>query len=81
MEFKRLSSLITDTLPAKVIGTHKTLRLNYSQVLYGLKMQILNGDNQSERPSGLLDLVGKRKWDAWEDEKGKSKEEAILLYI
>eukprot|EP00887_Chlorella_sp_A99_P001045 scaffold14.g1045.t1 len=38
------------------------------------------GDVNTERP-GLFDLKGKAKWDAWEKNKGKSKEEAMQDYI
>ncbi|XP_023154459.2 enoyl-CoA delta isomerase 2 isoform X1 [Amphiprion ocellaris] len=48
-----------------------------------------NGDFLSEyirkldkptRP-GMLDFTGKAKWDAWEKQKGKSKEDAMNEYI
>ncbi|GAB5575599.1 acyl-CoA-binding protein [Prionailurus iriomotensis] len=34
----------------------------------------------AERP-GLLDLKGKAKWDAWNQLKGTSKEDAMKAYI
>lgn len=38
------------------------------------------GDVNTSRP-GLLDLKGKAKWDAWNERKGMSQEEAKLAYI
>lgn len=49
-------------------------------LLYGLFKQANVGDVNTERP-GLFDLKGKAKWDAWEKNKGKSKEEAMQDYI
>lgn len=48
--------------------------------LYGLYKQATVGDNTTERP-GLLDFKGKMKWQAWEDLKGMSQEEAEKQYI
>ena len=38
------------------------------------------GDVNTEKP-GMLDLKGKAKWEAWEKQKGKSKEAAQAEYI
>ncbi|KAI9570562.1 acyl CoA binding protein-domain-containing protein [Boletus coccyginus] len=38
------------------------------------------GDVNTTRP-GLIDFVGKAKWDAWEGVKGTSKEEAQKKYV
>ncbi len=38
------------------------------------------GDNNTSRP-GMLDLKGKYKWDAWDANKGISKEDAQKQYI
>ncbi|XP_034553328.1 acyl-CoA-binding domain-containing protein 7 [Notolabrus celidotus] len=48
--------------------------------LYGLYKQSVVGDINTERP-GMLDLKGKAKWDAWNSQKGKSKEDAMTAYI
>lgn len=48
--------------------------------LYGLYKQATSGDNTSAKP-GLLDFVGKAKWQAYEDNKGLSQEEAEEKYI
>ncbi|EPY52521.1 acyl-coenzyme A binding protein [Schizosaccharomyces cryophilus OY26] len=48
--------------------------------LYALFKQATAGDNNTEKP-GLLDLKGKYKWNAWEELKGKSKEDATNDYI
>lgn len=38
------------------------------------------GDNSTSKP-GVFDLKGKYKWQAWEDLKGTSQEEAEQKYI
>ncbi|XP_019729399.1 acyl-CoA-binding protein-like [Hippocampus comes] len=48
--------------------------------LYGLYKQATNGDLESERP-GILDILGRRKWDSWMGKKGLSKEEAMAAYV
>ncbi|ODQ63592.1 acyl-CoA-binding protein 2 [Nadsonia fulvescens var. elongata DSM 6958] len=48
--------------------------------LYGLYKQATVGDNNTSKP-GVFDLKGKYKWQAWEDLKGKSQEDAEKEYI
>lgn len=48
--------------------------------LYGLYKQATIGDNNTPKP-GMFDLKGKYKWQAWEDLKGKSQEDAEKEYI
>jgi acyl-CoA-binding protein len=48
--------------------------------LYALYKQALNGDNTTGKP-GLLDLKGRKKWDAWASKKGMSSEDAMKAYI
>ncbi|XP_045875856.1 acyl-CoA-binding protein [Meles meles] len=48
--------------------------------IYGHYKQVTVGDVNTERP-GLLDLKGKAKWDAWNQLKGTSKEDAMKAYI
>ena len=48
--------------------------------LYSLYKQGSAGDVQGKRP-GMLDLVGRKKFDAWETLKGKSKDQAMDEYI
>ena len=43
--------------------------------VYSLYKQGSVGDVNIDRP-GMLDFKGKKKWDAWDKQKGKSKEEA-----
>ncbi len=47
--------------------------------LYGLYKQATAGDVKGSRP-GMLDPVGRAKWDAWAARKGISGEEAKRLY-
>lgn len=48
--------------------------------LYGLYKQATVGDNTTDKP-GIMDFKGKAKWQAWEDQKGVSQEQAEADYI
>ncbi|KAM9229034.1 acyl-CoA-binding domain-containing protein 7 [Dugong dugon] len=48
--------------------------------LYGLYKQSIIGDIDIECPR-MLDLKGKAKWEAWNLQKGLSKEDAMSAYI
>ncbi|MCK6419535.1 MAG: acyl-CoA-binding protein [Aquabacterium sp.] len=48
--------------------------------IYSLYKQATAGDVEGKRP-GFTDIVGRAKWDAWNELKGKSANEAMLTYI
>ena len=48
--------------------------------LYALYKQASSGDADGKRP-GFTDMVGRAKWDAWNDVKGKSDDEAMQAYV
>jgi acyl-CoA-binding protein len=48
--------------------------------LYGLFKQATDGDASGERPGGF-DFKAIMKFDAWEKNKGKSKEQAMNEYV
>jgi diazepam-binding inhibitor (GABA receptor modulating acyl-CoA-binding protein) len=48
--------------------------------LYALYKQATKGDVDGSRP-GMMDFVGRAKWDAWNEFKGKSQDEAKEAYI
>ncbi|XP_044081171.1 acyl-CoA-binding domain-containing protein 7-like [Neovison vison] len=48
--------------------------------LYGIYKQSIVGDINIECPE-MLDLKGKAKWEAWNFQKGQSKEDAMSAYI
>jgi len=48
--------------------------------LYALYKQGTTGDVDGKRP-GFTDMVGRAKWDAWNELKGQSTEEAQQAYI
>lgn len=48
--------------------------------MYALYRQATDGDVHGKRP-GMLDLVGRFKYDAWASLKGLSAEEAMQRYI
>lgn len=49
--------------------------------LYKLFKQATVGDINTSRPTGMFDMAGKAKWDAWNSIKGMQKEEAEAKYI
>ncbi|SDC01318.1 acyl-CoA-binding protein [Niabella drilacis] len=49
--------------------------------LYSLYKQATEGDVHTEAPSNPFDFVAKAKYNAWEEQKGKSKETAMQEYI
>ena len=48
--------------------------------LYALFKQATLGDVEGKRP-GFTDMVGRAKWDAWNDLQGKADKEAMQEYI
>ena len=49
--------------------------------LYSLYKQATEGDVSGDGPSNMFDFVAKAKHDAWESQKGKSKEAAMQEYV
>jgi acyl-CoA-binding protein len=48
--------------------------------IYALYKQASEGDVEGKRP-GFTDMVGRAKWDAWNELKGQSTDEAKQAYI
>jgi len=48
--------------------------------IYALYKQASAGDVEGKRP-GFTDMVGRAKWDAWNELKGVGSEEAMKQYI
>lgn len=48
--------------------------------IYALYKQATVGDVEGKRP-GFTDIVGRAKWDAWNDLQGKADKEAMQEYI
>ncbi|WP_298835358.1 acyl-CoA-binding protein [uncultured Piscinibacter sp.] len=48
--------------------------------IYSLYKQATSGDVEGKRP-GFTDMVGRAKWDAWNELKGKSGDDAMQEYI
>jgi acyl-CoA-binding protein len=48
--------------------------------LYALYKQATTGDVEGKRP-GFTDMVGRAKWDAWNEIKGIGKEDAMKQYV
>ena len=48
--------------------------------LYALYKQGSTGDADGSRP-GFTDMVGRAKWDAWNELKGKTSDEAKQAYV
>lgn len=50
--------------------------------LYSLYKQATVGDaSEADQPSNAFDFVAKAKYNAWEEQKGKSKDDAMKEYI
>ena len=48
--------------------------------IYALYKQSTDGDVQDKRP-GFADMVGRAKWDAWNELKGQTAEQAKQAYV
>lgn len=48
--------------------------------MYALYKQATSGDVDGKRP-GFTDLVGRAKWDAWNELVGTSRDDAMNRYI
>ncbi|XP_053948902.1 acyl-CoA-binding protein [Anastrepha obliqua] len=48
--------------------------------LYSLFKQATVGDCNTDKP-GFLDFKGKAKWEAWNNRKGTSKDDAMNSYV
>jgi acyl-CoA-binding protein len=48
--------------------------------LYALFKQASSGDADGKRP-GFTDMVGRAKWDAWNELKGTSADDAMKQYV
>ena len=48
--------------------------------IYALYKQATSGDVEGKRP-GFTDMVGRAKWDAWNEIKGKDGQEAMQEYV
>ncbi|MEY2619528.1 MAG: hypothetical protein RL522_2530 [Pseudomonadota bacterium] len=48
--------------------------------MYALYKQSTAGDVEGERP-GFSDMVGRAKWDAWNEVKGMAAQDAMQAYI
>lgn len=49
--------------------------------LYSLYKQATEGDAGGDAPSNPFDFVAKAKYNAWEEQKGKSRDTAMQEYI
>lgn len=53
---------------------------DYKLKMYGLYRQATDGDVSGKKP-GMLDIIGRAKYMAWEQLKGMSAEDAMRQYI
>jgi acyl-CoA-binding protein len=49
--------------------------------LYSLYKQSIEGDYTNGKKPGMMDFVGKIKYDAWRKLEGTTKEEAMQFYV
>lgn len=69
-----------DAAVAKVNGLPAKPSQDKQLELYSLFKQATKGDVSGKRP-GMLDMVGRAKYDAWAKRKGMSSDEAMQAYI
>lgn len=50
-------------------------------IIYGLYKQATVGDCDIPKPSGILNIKDKSKWESWKKLESMSKEEAMLKYV
>jgi len=48
--------------------------------IYALYKQATAGDNTEKKP-GLMNMVGRAKWDAWNGLKGMASDDAMKQYV
>jgi len=48
--------------------------------IYALYKQASTGDNSEKKP-GFADMVGRAKWDAWNNLKGVTTKDAMQQYV
>jgi acyl-CoA-binding protein len=48
--------------------------------IYALYKQATAGDNTEKKP-GFSDMVGRAKWDAWNNMKGTASDDAMRQYV
>ena len=48
--------------------------------IYALFKQATAGDVEGKRP-GFTDMIGRAKWDAWNEIKGTSNDDAMKQYV
>uniref|UniRef100_M4B440 ACB domain-containing protein n=1 Tax=Hyaloperonospora arabidopsidis (strain Emoy2) TaxID=559515 RepID=M4B440_HYAAE len=77
-----MSDLKTDfeTAAALVKTFSKNPTNDEKLALYANYKQATVGDNTTPAP-GMFDLTGKAKWNAWNEKKGVSKEDAMKAYV
>lgn len=72
-DFDKAVQEAKDVIPDSIPGEEKL-------ILYALFKQATVGDVNTDRP-GIFDQKGRYKWDHWQQQKGKSKEQAMEEYI
>jgi len=48
--------------------------------IYALYKQASSGDVEGRRP-GFTDMIGRAKWDAWNEVKGQGSNDAMQAYV
>ena len=79
-EFIRLTSYFKTGSFNQVVDVPKLPNTDTALKIYGLTQQAQFGDNNTEKPS-FYQFTAKKKWDAWEAEKGKSRDQSKQEFI
>jgi len=70
-----------ETYAQKIRDANPSLSNDQKGKLYGLFKQAKFGDNSVAKPGLLSGFEARGKWDAWEANKGMSKEDAAGKYV
>ena len=70
-----------DTYAQKIRDAKPNLSNDQKSQVYGLFKQAKEGDNTADKPGMMSGFEARGKWDAWEAQKGKSKEDAAAEYV
>jgi acyl-CoA-binding protein len=49
--------------------------------MYSRYKQAMNGNVSGSRPNGFLHPINRKKWDAWNELRGMSSQQAMVEYI
>jgi len=76
-QFQKAASLVQGLPKDGPVKIGQDVQLKF----YAWFKQATVGDAPATNPAGYLDFTGKAKWKAWDEVRGKTKEEAEVEYV